>query len=136
MPTRIPTDTRNAMAAAAAGRADGGAAPGKIRVYTGAQPASANDAASGTLLVTFTLNDPAYAAPATGVCTLDVDPEITADPVASGTAGWFRLLDSDDNTVVDGACGTSGAQLNLTTTTLEVGVDVTIVSGTMTQPAG
>ena len=135
MATRIPTTTRNAMVAAAASLIDAGAGPGVIEVRTGTQPADAMTAATGTLLVTFVLNDPAYTGPVTGVMTLDNDPAISAVPVATGTAGWFRMKDSDGNTVLDGACGTSGQQLNLTTLALETGVAVTIASGTITQPA-
>lgn len=135
MTTRIATTVRNAMAAAAAALVDAGSGPGKIEVYSGAQPADPQTAASGTLLVTFTLSDPAYTGPVSGVMTLDVTPAITATPVATGTAGWFRIKDSTGAAVLDGACGTSGAQLNLTTTALEAGVDVTIASGTIIQPA-
>ena len=135
MTTRISTATRDAMALAAALRVDAGPAAGTIKVYTGAQPATPEDAATGTLLATFTLSDPAYTGPATGVMTLDVTPAVVATPVVSGTAGWFRLADSAGGVVLDGVCGTSGAQLNLTTVALEAGVDVTIASGTITQPA-
>jgi len=134
MTTRIATATRNAMAAAAAALVDAGSGPGTIEVRTGAQPATPADAATGTLLVTFTLNDPAYTGPTVGVMDLDVTPAIQANPVATGTAGWFRLKDSTGAAVLDGACGTSGAQLNLTTTALETGVQVSIASGTITQP--
>ena len=135
MATRIPTATRNAMVKAVADKVDAGSGPGYIDVFSGAQPATANDAETGTKLVTFTLHDPAFGAPATGVVTLDVSTAVEAFPIANGTAGWFRLKDSDGNTVLDGSCGTSGQQLNLTTTALDTTVKVAIASGTITAPA-
>lgn len=60
MTTRIA----NAAAAAAVNSVvdllDGGAGAGYIEIRTGAQPASVGTAASGTLLGTLTLSDPAF----------------------------------------------------------------------------
>lgn len=140
MATRISTAARNAAADAIAVLVDGGAGAGVIRVYTGSQPAGPGTSATGTLLAEFTLNDPAFGAAATGVCTLDVSPAIATTGLAAGTAGWFRILTSTEAAgtglgVVDGTCGTSGEQLNLNTTTISIGVDVSITSGTLTMPA-
>lgn len=137
MAIRLPTASRNAAADAVVDRADAGTAAGKLRIYTGAQPASANDAASGTLLAEVTLIDPAFGNAAAGVATL-------ADPVAvtgtnTGTAGWFRVLDSDNNTVFDGSCTASGGggDLILSNTSIASGQTVDILSGgTITMPAG
>jgi hypothetical protein len=134
MATRLAAATANTLANAAAALVDGGAGAGTIKVRDGAQPAAADDPATGTLLLTFTLNDPAFAAAVAGVAALDVTPAITALGVASGTAGWFRLADSNGVTVLDGACATLGAQLNLSTTTISVGLSVSITSGNITQP--
>lgn len=136
MPTRISTPARNQIATAVAALVDAGAAAGKVRVYTGAQPARPSVAATGTLLVTFTLNDPAFAAAATGAVLLDVDPAITATAVATGTAGWFRLLDSDDNAIMDGEVGVVSAQMILNTTSIAVGELIQLVSASISAPEG
>jgi len=135
MATRIPTAARNAAANAVVLLADAGPAAGTIQIRSGAQPATANDAATGTLLATLTMSDPAFAAAVAGVSTLDTTPVLTTTGVAAGTAGWFRMLDSNGLTVMDGAVSTAGAELNLNTTTISVGVTVEITAGTVTMPA-
>ncbi|NUW45557.1 hypothetical protein [Nonomuraea rhodomycinica] len=135
MALRIPTAARNAAIDAVVDLLDAGAGAATIEVRTGSQPATANDAATGTVLATFTLADPAFGSASSGVATLASTPRSTTG-VAAGTAGWFRAKDSNGNTVFDGAVGTSGAELNLNTLTISVGVNVEITSGTMTMPAG
>jgi hypothetical protein len=138
MATRLATSARNASANAAVDLIDAGAGPGTVEIRTGAQPATPNTAASGTLLATATLNDPAFGDAVDGVNTLDVDPEVEATGVADGTAGWFRARDSAGNAVFDGAVTATGGggQLELNTTTISVGVTVTITALTYTQPLG
>lgn len=137
MATRIPTGVRNACCDAAVDALDAGAAAATFEVRTGAQPASADDAATGTLLLTFTLADPAFGAAAAGVATLQGTP-ISATGVGDDTAGWFRAKDSDGNTVLDGAVTATGGggELELNTTAISTGLDVDITSGTVTMPAG
>jgi hypothetical protein len=79
----------------------------KIRVYSGAQPATPETAASGVLLVEMTMGTPAFAAPAGGVLTANA---ITpAMPVAAGTPGWFRIIKADlSQALVDGEAGLTG----------------------------
>lgn len=136
MATRLSTAARNAAANAIALLPDAGPAAGTIQIRTGAQPASANDPATGTLLATFTLADPAFGAAVAGVATLDATPPLATTGVADGTAGWFRMLDSTGVTVLDGTVGTVGQQLNLNTTTISIGAAVEISSGSITMPAG
>jgi hypothetical protein len=107
---------------------------GTIKIYTGTQPATADTAASGTLLATFTLGSPGFGNASGGVITLSGTP-LTVAAVATGTAGWFRIWKSDGTTaVLDGSVGTSGHQINLNTTSITSGVNVTITSGTITMP--
>lgn len=108
---------------------------GKIIIYNGTEPATADTALSGnTVLATFTLSNPAFGAASNGVITLSGTP-LTVAASASGTATFFRLLRNNGTTVVlQGAVGTSGQQLNLNTTTITSGVNVTITSGTVTVP--
>lgn len=139
MATRLATATRNALANTVATQVDADAGAGTIKVYTGAQPASANDAASGTLLLTFTLGTTAFGAAASGVITLAGLP-LAATGVAAGTAGWFRLADQSGDTVLDGKAGVAGdtptPELILSTATVSIGLDVDLESGTITMPAG
>lgn len=135
MATRLSTAARNASANAIVQLIDAGPGPGTLQIRTGAQPASAEDPATGTLLATFTLVDPAFGAAALGVATLDATPTLSTTGVADGVAGWFRVADSTGATVGDGAVGSSGQQLNLSTTTISSGGTVEITAGTATMPA-
>lgn len=131
MTTHIKTTRRSAMMAALLAAFDEGSGAGLLRIYTGSQPADADTAASGTLLLEFTLNDPAFTESG-GVLTLDVAPTITDDALADGTAGWGRFLDSDAEAVIDGAVG---SEITLSDTSLETGQAVSITSYTITLPA-
>lgn len=138
MALRLPAASRNAACDAVVDRFDGGSGAGTIDIRTGGQPASADDAATGTLLATFTLNDAAFGNSATGTATLDVDPALTTTGLSAGTAGWFRGKDSDGNTVMDGdvtATG-DGGDLTMNTTTVSIGLDLEVTGGTVTMPAG
>lgn len=137
MTVRLATATRNAMVTAWLDLLDAGSGAGKIRIYSGSQPASAQDSATGTLLAEITLNDPAFSKFG-GVGTIDSDPALTDTVDSTGTAGWFRALDSDNNTVFDGAITATGGggDLTLASTSLVAGGTVTITGGTCTQPAG
>lgn len=125
---------------------------GVIRLYSGSQPATADDAETGTLLVTFTVSSGAFTAgavtnglelgtPASGVIAKDTD-IWSGVAVASGTAGYFRWYDNSyvtgDSAVavrMDGAVGTSGAQLNMSSTSITSGATVTLDSWQITVPA-
>lgn len=127
----------NASASAAADavvdRIDAGAAAGKLRIYDGAQPATADTAIGAQVkLAELTFSDPAFGNAANGVATANA---ITADSAAdaTGTAAWFRVVDSDGNTVYDGTVGTSGADLNLNTTSIVANAEVAVSSLTYTQ---
>lgn len=137
MATRIPTAVRNAVAHAVVDRIDVGSTnpQGRLRIYSGTQPASANDSPGGTLLAEVSLANPSFTAASTGVATLLGTP-ISAVGVAAGTAGWFRIVDRNEATVVDGSAGTSGTELILNTATISIGVSVQITAGTITMPAG
>ena len=142
MTVRISTAARNAAAGAIAALVDGGSSAGVIRVYTGSQPATPATTATGTLLLEFPLSDPAFGSPATGVVTLDVSPAVEDEGIAAGTAGWFRILDSTEAAgtglgIVDGSVSASGGggDLILSTTTVSVGLDVSITSFAITMPA-
>jgi hypothetical protein len=127
---------RSAMIDALVDLLDAGAGAGTIQIRSGSRPASAADAATGTLLATVTLQDPAFGAASSGVATVNNPAAVTA--VADGTAAWFRALDSNSATVCDGSVTATGGggDLTLLTTSLVTGFSVDITGGTFTQPAG
>ena len=101
-----------------------------LRIYDGSQPATGGTAT--TLLAELTCGTPFAPGSAAGVLTLN---SITQDSSAnaSGTATWFRIVKSDGTThVMDGTVGTSGADLNLVTTTIVATQPVQVTSFTIT----
>lgn len=133
MAYRLSTNSRNKAADALVDEIDAGAGAGTIAIRTGAQPTNVGDADSGTLLGTLTFSDPAFGAASTGVATASA---ITSDTNAdnSGTAGHFRIKDSNSNIHSDGTCGTSGAELNFDNATIVAGGTIAISSMTLTMP--
>ena len=101
-----------------------------IRIYDGSRPATGG--AATTLLAELTCNATFAAAASSGVLTLN---SITQDSSANatGTATWFRLVTSGGTFVLDGNVGTSGSDLNLTTTSIVSGQPVSITSFTITE---
>jgi hypothetical protein len=137
MATRLATATRNAACDAVVDLLDGGVGVGTIKLYTGSQPTTANDSiGASTLLATISLADPAFGTASSGASTLQGVP-LSGTGVAAGTAGWARLADSSDATVMDGSVtGTGGGgQIEMDTTTVSIGLTVTITAGTVTMPA-
>jgi hypothetical protein len=126
---------RNAQLNAIRNLIDAGAAGGKIKIYTGTQPATGDTALSGnTLLGTLVFSTTSAADAAAGVLTFSsITSDASAD--ATGTATWARITDSDDVSVLDCDVGTSGATINLATTSITAGGTIALTSGTITAPA-
>lgn len=133
----ISTASRNAAVTAVAALTDADVGAGAIMIRTGAAPATADDPAAGTLLVTIPLNDPAFGGAVAGVATLDVTPVPSAAGVAAGTAGYFRLADNSGDVVLQGSVTVTGGggDLEVNTTSIGIGTLVEITSGTLTMPA-
>jgi len=110
---------------------------GYLRIYSGTKPANADAALSGnTLLAELRFAATAFAAAVNGTATANA---ITQDGAAdaSGTATFARLFQSDGTTAVaDITVGTSGAELNLSTTSIVQNIVVQVTSLTLTQPDG
>ena len=106
---------------------------GTIQVRSGTQPANANAAATGSLLVTLGFSATAFA-PAGATGGQATANAISAGTVATtGTATWFRALKSDGTTAVfDGSVGTSAADLILSSVSLTAGGQVSVSSFTYT----
>ena len=137
MATRIADAARNAAADAVVDRIDAGAGAGTLKIYTGSQPADADDAESGTLLVTITFSDPAFGAAASGSAAADTTPALSAAAVAAGTAGWFRVEDSTGANVFDGSVTATGGggDIELDNTSIASGQTVTVSSLSFAVPA-
>lgn len=101
-----------------------------INIYAGSQPANANTAISGqTLLVTLTVSG-SFGTDSNGTITLSTVTNGTA--VATGTASFFRITQSNGSTVVmDGSVATSDADLVLNNTSIATGQVVSISAGTI-----
>lgn len=139
MALSLPTAVRNALADTFVDRFDAGPGPGTIQIRSGTRPASANDTATGTLLATVTLADPAFGnSGASVVGRADLVDPAAATGVADGTATWWRGADSTGATVTDGSVTATGGggDLTLNTTTISTGVSVDVTGGSITMPAG
>ena len=106
---------------------------GYLRLYTDTQPATADTAIGAqTLLAELRWNATAFGAAASGVATANAITGATAG--ATGTATWFRALESDGTTpVFDGSVGSSGANLNLNSVAISSGAAVSVSAYTYTQ---
>lgn len=140
------TDLSNAAAIAACNAIvdliDAGSAAGKLRIYDGSKPTNPDVAVGAqVLLAELTLADPAFGNAA------DANPggratagTITDDSSANatGTATWFRVLDSDNLAIIDGDVTTTGGggDLQLNSTAIQSGAQVSISSYTVTMPEG
>lgn len=113
---------------------------GILRIYSGSQPADADEAYSGTLLLELTVSSGAWVAgsednglefgdAADGYIEKCGDEVWSGVAAASGTAGWFRFYAnatdaggaSETLPRVDGSCGLSGADLVMPSTTITAG---------------
>src|SRR6516164_7897361 len=108
---------------------------GFIKIYTGSQPADANQAITGTLLATLTFGATAFGTPAASGSAGSRVVTATANAITggtagnTGTAGYFVLQKSDATTnIAMGSVGTSAADLNLSSTSITSGASVTCSS--------
>jgi hypothetical protein len=103
---------------------------GLIRIYDGSRPASGG--AATTLLAELTASSTFAAAASSGQLTAN---SITQDSSANatGTATWGRVTTSGGTFVIDFSVGTSGSDLNLTTTSIVATQPVSISSFVITE---
>lgn len=117
-----------------------------IKIYTGAEPATADAAVTGTLLCTISINstgtgvnfDTAAVAGVLSKAPAEVWSGVNA---AGGTAGYYRhVAAGDDGTLsttqarLQGSVATAGGELNLSSTTLTNGATQTIDYYSVTLP--
>lgn len=105
---------------------------GKLRIYSGTQPATVDTALSGnTVLADLALSATAFGAASSGTITAaSITNDSSAD--ATGTATFFSLLTSADVRVVDGTVGTSGTDMIIDSTSITAGQVVSCSSFVIT----
>ena len=131
MTLRIDTDAQNAIADAMGDAFNSGT----LEIRSGSQPASANDAATGTVLATISLPADAFGAAAAGVASkAGTWQDAAAD--ADGTAGWFRMTGPGGETLDGSVTATSwGGDMELDDVNIVQNGTVTVTSFTITAPA-
>lgn len=110
---------------------------GYLRIYDGAQAATADTAIGAqVLLAELRYGATAFGNAANGVATANaITPDAAAN--ATGTASWFRALKSDGATVVfDGSVGTSGCDLNINSAAIQINAIVSVTAQTYTANKG
>lgn len=129
----ISTAAANAACDAVVDLVDAGTPPGLLKVYAGSVPANCNAALGGaTLLGTLTMSNPAFGAASAGVATAGaITSDTSAD--ATGTATFFRVTNAAGTAIIQGNVDTSGADLNLSSTSITSGGTIAVSSLTYTQ---
>ena len=109
---------------------------GVLEIRSGTQPATANDAATGTLLASITLPADAFAAAGSGAKALAGTWQ-DASANATGTAGWFRLANGADTRRIDGdvTVTSGGGDLELDSVSITIAQVVTVTTFTLNMPA-
>lgn len=106
------------------------------RIYAGNQPADVSSAITAANVVIASCpgaSTNAFGTAAAGIMTANA---ITSDAAAvGGTAVWFSIVKSTGLRVCDGSVGTSGADLNLNSTTITTNATVAITAFTITAAA-
>lgn len=142
MTLRISPGMRNAMLDAIFNATGTSVDSYILEIRSGAQPATADLAPTGTVLASITLPADAFGAAATNqVAKAGTWQDASAD--ATGTAGWWRIRASGDAGTTnnadkryDGAVTATGGggELELQNTSITTGQTLTITSVTVTQP--
>jgi len=129
---------------------------GVMKIFAGSQPASASEDESGyTELCQITMGSGAFTAnqgqnginfgdAANGTLTKKAGETWSGTNGATGVAGWFRFYSNamdtgaesgGDKVRFDGAVATSGAQLNMSSTSLSSGATTTITNFSVSLPS-
>ncbi len=124
MPLRMADASVNAEANALNAEVNGG----KLQIYDGVQPATADTAVGAqNKLAEFTLPSPCFGAASAGQVTANAVTPTTG--LFASTATWYRVLKADNTKEWDGEVG---VQMTLNSTSITVGATVSITSWTHT----
>ena len=125
----MPAQTRLALAgrnliAAAIGTAMNGC---DLLVYSGTAPSTADDPVTvdAVLLASFVLPTSAFGDPVEGIITNN--PVTPAIAIATGKPTWFRVQQTDNTVLWQGAVGFFGTDLNLDVETVAQNAELSIV---------
>lgn len=129
MTFRLAMAARNAEADAWAALLNGGSAS----FYSGSQPASADSSATGTLIGTQTLANPAFGSASSG--TVTANPAAVGTVSTAGSPGYVRLKTSGGTTVADMSCATSGADATINKSSFSLGEAIVLIALSYTRPA-
>ena len=106
---------------------------GSVEIRSGTA-ADIDSAPTGTVLVTFTLPNPAFGAAAARLATMNAVTPVTATVANAGGTVHYVAKDSGGTVVGNGTAGTSGTDMILNALTWSIDDDVSIISWTTTQP--
>ena len=117
-------------------------AAAELRIYTGTAPAYTTDAATGTLLVAFTVGPFNAAIDDTPNALAVGNPAapfpLTENGLADGTAGYFRITadpgGAGEADIVQGTCGVANADLLMNSTSISLGIPVILDSFDLIMP--
>jgi hypothetical protein len=143
MALKLSTGLRNAMLDTGSFKAT--MADGFLKIYSGTPPATADAAVTGTLLCIISDNGTGtgldLGAAASGAIPKDPAQVWSGTNVAGGTASYFRFVGNTDTGVssttefrVQGTCGTSGADMNMTSVNLSLGAPQSADAASFTLP--
>ena len=121
----LETAMRNALADAFDARVNADASPGYMQLETSADAEVA----------TFTFQDPAFGAAATGVITLLGVP-IQDTSATGGTVAQGSIYDGANTKLAEAAAATSAQPITVSSTTIGATETVTLTSLTVTVPSG
>lgn len=151
---RLSTGLRNNMLGGSSGDSFQNLFSGGVmRIYSGTQPADADYAETGTLLLEISLggatfvpgasstNGLTFDDPSAGVIEKAAAEDWQGDGIATANAGWFRFYSSErtlgaSSTAVhfDGSIATSGGQLSMTNTLITASVTTIVTSFSVKMP--
>jgi hypothetical protein len=132
MALQFDTTLRNTMLDSIETSVSAGGA-GKVQIWTGSVPANCGAASTGTKLWEYTLGTDFMSNASAGSKAFNPVP-LSAAAVATGTAGYFRIVNNSGTAIMQGTVATSGADLNLDNTSINSGQTVQITSWTITAP--
>jgi len=108
---------------------DAGTTGGFLRIYDGARPATGGTVT--TLLAELKFSTISFPGAAAGAISANaISDDTSADN--TGTATWFRVVDDLASHVMDGDVGTAGSDLNLNSTSINSGVNVSVTQFDLT----
>lgn len=105
---------------------------GSVEIRSGTA-ADIDSAPTGTVLVTFTLPNPAFGGATNRIATMNAVTPVAATVANAGGQVHYIVRDSGSAVVGNGTAGTSGTDMILNTLTWGIGDDVSITNWTTAQ---